>query len=42
MTLLQAALAKERISAWSGECRHAVKQQSDSDLKDKEGLALRV
>jgi len=37
---MQAALAKERISAWSGECRHVdvVKQQqgdtgSDSDLK---------
>ena len=46
--MLQAALAKERISAWSGECRHVVKQQqqgetgSDRDLKDKEALAMRV
>jgi len=48
--VLQAALAKERISAWSGECRHVVKQKQqqqgetgiDSDLKDKEALALRV
>ncbi|CAD6248937.1 unnamed protein product [Miscanthus lutarioriparius] len=49
----EAALAKERISSWSGECRHVVKQKQqqqqqqgetgiDSDLKDKEALALRV